>query len=350
MKKALLTASVFALSSLPVLADEAPNIYGRLDLSITHSDLGSTVYSGTSGVNVGESGTYLENNSSNIGVKGKSSLGDDINVVYKMEFGVNNTSNRANDSSKVFSARNTYLGLETRYGTLLAGRNDTVFKTAEGKVDIFGTTNADINQIVAGQTRSADGIWYYSPKLFDLIDFNATYLMDDNHSSDETLYALSATMGDKELKSSPYYFAAAMNKGISDIDAYRAVTQIKLGEVKLGGIYQHTESLAYSNMEGDSFFINLTYDLYGTTLKAEYGHDDAGLGGYFSKLFDKNADMGDVSDVDINQFIIGAERKVSKSTRVYTHFAWYEGDYKLGNITKDIGDDKVATIGVRYVF
>lgn len=347
MKKVILTASVFAISALPVLADESPSVYGRLDLSVTHSELSSTVYSGTSGVKVGESGTYLENNSSNIGVKGKSALSDGINVVYKMEFGVNNTSNRANDSSKVFSARNTYLGVETAYGTLLVGRNDTVFKTAEGKVDIFGTTNADINQLVSGQTRSADGVWYYSPKLFGLMDINATYLLQDNYGADNELYALSTTLGDKDLKKNPYYFAAAINKGIANIDAYRFVTQVKLGDMKLGGIFQHTESLKFSNMEGDSYFINATYDLWGATLKAEYGQDSSGLGGYFSKLVGPNEQ---ITDVDISQFTLGADKKLTKSTRVYTHFSMYEGEYQMSGITQDIGDDKVITVGVRYVF
>lgn len=347
MKKAILTALVFAIYSASVTADESPSIYGRLDLSVTHSELGSTVYSGTSGVNVGESGTYLENNSSNIGLKGKSSINDDINIIYKMEFGVNNTSNRANDSSKVFSARNSYLGIETVYGSLLIGRNDTVFKTSEGKVDIFGTTNADINQLVAGQTRSADGLWYYSPKLFGLVDFNATYLMQDNYGVDDNLYALSMTSGDKELKNSHYYLAAALNKGIANIDAYRAVTQIKLGDVKFGGIFQHTESLTFSNMKGHSYFINATYDLLGTTLKAEFGKDRSGLGGYFSKLVGQNYE---VTDVDISQFTIGIDKKVTKSTRVYTHFALYEGEYRLSGIKQDVGDDKVVTLGVRHVF
>lgn len=347
MKKAILTALVFAIYSTSVTADESPSIYGRLDLSVTHSELGSTVYSGTSGVNVGESGTYLENNSSNIGLKGKSSINDDINIIYKMEFGVNNTSNRANDSSKVFSARNSYLGIETVYGSLLIGRNDTVFKTSEGKVDIFGTTNADINQLVAGQTRSADGLWYYSPKLFDLVDFNATYLMQDNYGVDDNLYALSMTSGDKELKNSHYYLAAALNKGIANIDAYRAVTQIKLGDVKLGGIFQHTESLTFSNMNGHSYFINATYDLFGIILKAEFGEDRSGLGGYFSKLVGQNDEL---TDVDISQFTIGAEKKVKKSTRVYSHFSIYEGEYRISGIKQDIGDDKVVTVGVRHVF
>jgi hypothetical protein len=264
-----------------------------------------------------------------------------------MEFGVNNTSNRANDSSKVFSARNSYLGIETVYGSLLIGRNDTVFKTSEGKVDIFGTTNADINQLVAGQTRSADGLWYYSPKLFDLVDFNATYLMQDNYGVDDNLYALSMTSGDKELKNSHYYLAAALNKGIANIDAYRAVTQIKLGDVKFGGIFQHTESLTFSNMKGHSYFINATYDLLGTTLKAEFGKDRSGLGGYFSKLVGQN---DEVTDVDISQFTIGADKKVTKSTRVYTHFSLYEGEYRLSGIKQDVGDDKVVTLGVRHVF
>ena len=52
-----------------------------------------------------------------------------------MEFGVENFDN----SNKTFNARNTFLGIEVRLGTALVGRNDTVFKSAEGSFDLSAT-------------------------------------------------------------------------------------------------------------------------------------------------------------------------------------------------------------------
>ncbi|WP_394493416.1 porin [Shewanella sp. ENK2] len=343
MKKTLISASVasvIALTSFGAAAD-GPNFYGRLDLAVTNSDLGVTTQEG-------KEGTVFENNFSHLGVKGSEKISDAFEVLYQMEFQVENTSS----SSDVFKARNTYLGLKTNFGTVLVGRNDTVFKQSEGGVDVFGNSNADIDRLVAGQTRSADGIWYYSPKIADLITLNATYLMEDNYTdaddneSYEDQYALSATIGDKKLKAQNYYVAAAYNT-IGGIDAYRGVAQVKLGDFKVGGLYQNTESQT-TDQEGDSYFLNVVYNLNGVNLKAEYGVDEGGFGRYLTKQ--KAAD-GVVTDASITQITVGADYRISKSTLVYGHYAMYEGDYQLdGGPTIDLEDDNVFTVGMRYDF
>lgn len=171
MKKTFISASVasvLALASFGALA-EGPSFYGRLELATTYTDTGATLQTGTNGVDLGESGTYLENNFSLLGVKGTEKIADGYDVVYQMEFQVENTSSKGD----VFKARNTYLGLKTNAGTVLVGRNDTVFKQSEGGVDIFGNTNADIDRLVSAQTRSADGVWYYSPKIANLVSLSS---------------------------------------------------------------------------------------------------------------------------------------------------------------------------------
>lgn len=348
MRKAIITASVVATTSFSALADEQPKLYGRLDLSVTQSKLSATVNSKSDGVNSGHSGTYLEDNSSRLGVKGKNKISNDLDIFYKVEFGIRNISNYGDDSSKVIKARSTYLGVKSSWGTLLVGRNNSVFKTAEGKVDLFSSSNADIKMLIEGQERVADGLWYYSPKLMDLIDFNVTYLMKDNYDSDSSQYALSSTMGDKKLKKKKYYVSVAMNKGIAGVDAYRLTGQVKLGDVKLGGLVQKTESLKYSNMEGNSYFITASYDLDFLLLKAKLGYDESGLGKYFSKLVDE--DYGNISDVEISSFTLGAEKAFSKKAKVYGHIAMYKGEYQLAGVKKDVGDDTVLTMGVRYNF
>ena len=225
MKKTFISASVasvLALASFGALA-EGPSFYGRLELATTYTDTGATLQTGTNGVDTknyadeNNGGTYLENNFSLLGVKGTEKIADGFDVIYQMEFQVENTSGFGD----VFKARNTYLGLKTNAGTVLVGRNDTVFKQAEGAVDVFGNTNADIDRLVAAQTRSADGVWYHSPKIADLITFNATYLIDDNEAATSAEgkdssndYALSLTLGDSKFKEQNYYAAVAYNKGI----------------------------------------------------------------------------------------------------------------------------------------
>ena len=365
MKKTLISASVasvLTVASFGALAEE-PNFYGRLDLAVTHSDNSTTLQGGTNGATAGESGTYLENNFSHIGLKGSEKITDGLDVIYQMEFQVENTSSEGD----TFKSRNTFLGLKSAAGTVLVGRNDTVFKQAEGGVDAFGNTNADIDRLVAGQTRAADGVWYYSPKIADLVTLNATYLMSDNNqgagTDSDTQYALSATLGDKKFKAQNYYFAAAYNKGISNIDAYRAVAQAKFGDFKVGGFFQDTESQKYDNLEGNTYFVNAVYNLNGVNLKVQYGVDESGLSKYFTNSFgllnlndantdanETNAMLASVSDVNVQNITVGADYKVSKSTMIYGHYAMYEGDYKIGADKIDLEDDNVFTVGVRYNF
>ena len=365
MKKTFISASVasvLALASFGALA-EGPSFYGRLELALTNTETGATLQSGTNGVDTknyadeNNAGTYLENNFSLLGVKGTEKIADGYDVVYQMEFQVENTSG----SGDVFKARNTFLGLKTNAGTVLVGRNDTVFKQAEGNVDVFGNTNADIDRLVSAQTRSADGVWYYSPKIANLVTLNATYLFDDNDTTattNESLYALSATLGDSKFKEQNYYLAVAYNKGIDTVDAYRGVAQVKLGQFKLGGLFQNSESTFNSAIDGNTYFVNVAYDLNGVNLKAEYGVDEAGYGSYFKNLSgydfrkDTTANLA-VTDTDINiqNFNIGADYRLSKSTMVYGQYAMYKGDFELnGGAKVDLKDDNVVSVGVRYDF
>ncbi|MCU8004152.1 MULTISPECIES: porin [unclassified Shewanella] len=352
MKKTFISASVasvLALASFGALA-EGPSFYGRLELALTHTDTGATLQSGTNGLEANyadenNAGTYLENNFSLLGVKGSEKIADGFDVIYQMEFQVENTSG----AGDVFKARNTFLGLKTNAGTVLVGRNDSVFKQAEGAVDIFGNTNADIDRLVSAQTRTADGAWYYSPKIAGLVTLNANYQFDDNDTTaktSESLYALSATLGDSKFKEQNYYAAVAYNKGIAGVDAYRLVGQAKFGQFKVGGLFQNSEDIVNNDIEGNTYFVNVSYDLNGVNLKAEYGIDEAGLGGAYTKLGGvKGAD-----DINFQNFNIGADYRLAKSTMIYGQYAMYRGDFTVANAKTDLQDDNVFSVGVRYDF
>ena len=353
MKKTVLSATIIsalAATSFTALAD-GPSFYGRADLAITNSDLGIATQNQ-------KSGTIIENNFSWLGVKGTEAINSELEVVYQMEFGVNNFDNSGN----TFSARNTFLGLKSATaGTILVGRNDTVFKASEGGFDLFGNTNSDIDLLAAGQSRSADGFTYYSPKIADLVTLNATYLMDDNYAQQvdgkkvdaDNMYALSATVGDKGLKAQNYYVSAAYNDSIDNVKAYRGVAQVKLGQVILGGFYQNSEHVdsKYSNLEGDTYFVNAAYVMGNLKLKAMYGNDDSGLGKYVSRYVGSTdgASLETVSDVELQQFSVGADYRLSKNTLVYGHYTKYDGDMKLSGAKQDLSDD-IFTVGMRFDF
>ncbi|MCL1139943.1 porin [Shewanella pneumatophori] len=352
MKKTVLSVTIvsaLAATSFTALAD-GPSFYGRADLAITNSDMGIATQNQ-------KSGTIIENNFSWLGVKGTEAINSDLEVVYQMEFGVSNFDNSGN----TFSARNTFLGLKSATaGTVLVGRNDTVFKAAEGGFDIFGNTNSDIDLLAAGQSRSADGFTYYSPKIADLVTLNATYLMDDNYAQKvngevidaDNMYALSATIGDKALKAQNYYVSAAYNDSIDNVKAYRGVAQVKLGQVILGGFYQNSEHVdsKYANLEGDTYFVNAAYVMGNLKLKAMYGSDDSGLGKYVSRYVGSvDGGLETVSDVDLQQFSLGADYRLSKNTLVYGHYTKYDGDMMLGGASQDLSDD-IVTVGMRFDF
>ncbi|WP_417763191.1 porin [Shewanella sp.] len=357
MKKSLISASVATLltaASFGAMAD-GPNFYGRLDLMVTNTDGGYTVQSSTNNVTMGENGTYLENNFSWLGVKGTEKVSDGLEIVYQMEYGVENTSSRGNQ----FTSRNTFLGFKTVAGTAVFGRRDTVFKNSEGGIDLFGNSNADMDRILPAQTRSADVINYYSPKIADLFTLNATYLFDDNNDTVDkgdggSQYAVSAVFGDKALKQQMFYAAAAYNKGIDGVDAYRAVGQVKLADFKVGALYQNNENTVNSDIDGNTYLLNVSYNLNGVNLKAEYIYDDGGFGQYFRNASGNNLKSAaadtTIDDVSVTSIIVGADYRLAKSTLVYSHYAHYEGDYKLSGDKIDLDDDNVFSVGVRYDF
>ncbi|ABI40295.1 outer membrane porin, putative [Shewanella sp. MR-4] len=354
MKKNLLATAIAASLAFCSFSSQAdgPEFYGHVDLSITDSEKGYAAQNQ-------KDGTVLENNFTWVGVKGSESVSPYFDIIYQMEFGVENFDN----SNKTFNARNTFLGVRSVAGTVLVGRNDTVFKASEGGFDLFGNTNADIDLLLAGQTRSADGISYYSPKIADLITLNATYLMSDNYDqrdsqgnevySQDQMYALSATLGDKTLKTHNYYVAAAYNDGIDNIEAYRGVAQAKFGDFLFGAIYQHSEHIddRFSNLSGDTYFVNAAYLMDDLKLKLVYGKDDSGLGKYVSRMVGSqdSANLEQVSDVDLQQLTLGADYRLSTKTMVYGHYTRFDGDLMLAGTKQDL-DDNLFTVGLRIDF
>ncbi|PKG57293.1 porin [Shewanella sp. Choline-02u-19] len=345
MKTVQLTLLAAAILASPAVMADAYKFYGRIDYSITNSDSGSATHSG-------KSGTILENNWSRLGVKGNAALNDDFTVFYQIEVGVNGASEGKQNNP--FSARPTFLGIKhSTVGQLAAGRIDPVFKMAKGTADAMDMYSLKHDRLFAGDKRWGDSLEYKTVK-WNKLQFGASYILEDNYYAEDDVhrdngnYQVAVTYGDKLFKSGDFYLAAAYTDGVEDIKGFRAVAQYKYGNLKLGSIYQSAKIVNpnldnWQQRDGDGFIISAKYQIDKLTLKAQYGQDDSGTGKIAGRVYDQyGAAATDVPEV--SQWAIGAEYRLSKSTRVHTEL----GQFDVKQYSDF--DDTIISVGFRIDF
>jgi predicted porin len=102
--------------------------------------------------------------SSHFGIRGTESLGGGLNAFFQFETGVRLDSNNA-----TFSARNSAVGLQGDFGTLLMGRWDSPYKRAAVTVDPFSNLTAgDLTAVISDRgnfnRRDQNTIQWWSPE------------------------------------------------------------------------------------------------------------------------------------------------------------------------------------------
>ncbi|GGI74843.1 porin [Shewanella hanedai] len=345
MKSYKLTLLASAIILSPQLMADEYQVYGRIDYSVTNSDSGTATHDG-------KSGTILENNWSNIGVKGSSELATDLQLFYRIEVGVNGASE--GKSNNPFSARPTYIGLKhTTLGQLAAGRIDPVFKMAKGGADAMDMYSLKHDRLFTGDKRWGDSLEYKTAK-WNKLQLGASYIMEDNHYAEEDPrrdngnYQVALTYGDKFFKSGNVYLAGAYSDGIEDVKAFRAVAQLKIDNLMLGTMFQSSEMVNpskahWEQRDGSGFIASAKYKIDNLMLKAQYGQDDSGTGRIASKVYNAMGESA-LAVPEVTTWAVGAEYRLSKSTLVHTELGQF--DVKQYN---DF-DDTIISLGVRYDF
>lgn len=118
----------------------APTLYGQLNLSIDQLDNGS------------DSALNISSNSSRLGVKGDIQIGGDIAGIYQIESELRADTAAPADNG-VLASRDTFVGLQGKFGTLRIGRFDTPVKLIGRQVDLFKDQVGDARNL----TRGANG-------------------------------------------------------------------------------------------------------------------------------------------------------------------------------------------------
>jgi predicted porin len=299
----IIAVAILSAVSVPALAADV-SIYGKANVTVQSSDDGDGSY------------TEVKSNASRIGFKGTHELEEGLEVVYKAEFEVD-----IDGDGDTFKGRNQYIGLRGAFGEVLLGKNDTVLKQSQGKVDLFSDLNGDIKNLWAGENRMADTVTYKSPK-FSGLQFGLTYIAEDSTDGDNA-YSMSLAYGDAKLKKSDIYASIAMDSEVKGYDVTRATVQGKVSGITLGAMLQ-TQEKADGSAEMDGFMVSAKYTVDNVTFKGQ--------------LQRAEFDGGD----DKSGFTLGADYKLAKNTKLFAFYTSFDLD--------SAEDKEYLAAGIEYKF
>jgi len=245
-------------TSLPAFAqDESlmPTFYGKVNVTevLNQPDRG-------------ESSGELESNASRIGLEGGYAISDGLKLIYQAEYQVNPNDDHFTNFN--LSQRNTFIGLEGGFGSVIVGRNDTPSKLLQNGIDLFNDLNGDIKSLFLSEIRPNDVVQYTSPTMNG---FTASYaaIIDGQKN-----------IGDRATKSSSssitygqgaFLFGVAMDNSVVNVDSVRFMSRYREGNLQLGLMY---ESAKTKRGDKDGVFVSASYRIDKLVLKAQAGSAD----------------------------------------------------------------------------
>lgn len=170
-KHSAIAMSVALLASPAILHAAELEVYGKARVSVNYANNGDDTATNQ------DSSISVSSNASRIGFKGSEKLTDAMTAVFQYEVEVG-----MDEGDWKTPSRDSYAGLKTTHGTLLAGRLSTPYKESTARFDPFGDTVGDYNGdttnvttgVVRHDTRASNAIAYLSNKM-DKLSFGAAY-------------------------------------------------------------------------------------------------------------------------------------------------------------------------------
>ena len=296
----------------PLTAQAAPEFYGRVNVSLDRlSDYPDGSLSGQlNDVQAArsplEEGWFLESNSSRLGVRGREPLEvGELSVLYQLEVGYD-----VDGDSDTFSTRNSFVGLGSVIGDVFAGRYDSPVKMAEGRVDQFNNTAADIGGYFFGQRRNSNTLNWKSSDFGGLVLRAQLAPGEGDTSGDEEKDGLADTFGLSATWSGETLFAAlAYERGYQEVDnpapppalvdadrdLLRGTLGVTLGELDLGAMVEQLrldpDAAGADRLDATSYLLSAGWRLLPrVTLKAQAGRFDGDDFGYEDDILTAGAD------------------------------------------------------------
>ena len=358
MKYKLLSAAIIAATTTQFAFAGDATVYGKINLSynqIEKDKAGKIV----------QDNWDLETLTSRVGVKGSEDINDNLKAVYKIEYQIVPD---GEGGGKEFKARNSYVGIQGRLGTLVAGNHDTPLKMASsiGKIDVFNDYSlGDIALSIPGERRENDIIMYRSPAMgpFSTIigimpgDDSGADGDDKNDGFADQISALGI------YRQGNAYAAIGLDDNVNGLDIVRLTGSYKFGDLTLAALYQQAEDSDLNHGKGladnvkgaiaaaledaevatgfiaedqQSFLVSAAWKINSWTLKAQY----------IDSTYENNS-----QSLDNTAMTVGADYKFSKRTKVFTHYTQLiaEANSNIG-INGDYEYTGMGLIGIEHKF
>lgn len=280
MQKKIIALAIAAAISAPAFADNANmTVYGKAILDIESVSNDKSTLS---------SATRVQTNASRLGVKGSEDLGDGLKAWFQYEVEIDADGNAGSGAGK--GTRNTGVGIDAGFGTVMMGMWDTPFKLAHNKIELFDNTTvfSAVNLIgraggtaASYNTRKSNVIQYWSPSLGG-VKVNVSYSPDEGgngvattQGSNKSQTSLSATYDDHD--SGIYVSAAYESRPDASVktttdSAARLVARYSLGDFWLGATVENitvNTSATASYSQANSELVG-SYKLGASTIALSY--------------------------------------------------------------------------------
>lgn len=310
--KTLIASALTTATLSSAYAADPLTVYGKLNVTAQSNDVND------------ESTTTIQSNASRFGVKGAFELSSSLEAFYTIEYEVDT----GDESKDNFEARNQFVGLRGNFGAFSVGRNDTMLKVSQGKVDQFNDLSGDLKNLFKGENRIEQTATYVTPS-FSGFKVGVTYAADGAGSQySQDGFSVAAMYGDSGLKKSPIYASVAYDSDVKGYEVVRATVQGKIAGFKLGGMYQQEEqtygSDGVATVGAESkkgYLLSAAYQIEAVVLKAQY------------------QDMEDKGE----SWSLGGDYKLGKPTKL---FAFYT-NRSYENIDND---DSYFGVGLEHKF
>ncbi|WP_133490646.1 porin [Alcanivorax sp. 24] len=345
---------------LPASTLAAPQFYGRIDIALEGTDdyptrsLSSALNDMSSGDSPLRDGWFVEAYNSYLGVRDEVPLDvGGLSLIYQFEAGYDVDG----DSSDTFTTRNSYIGLATPWGRIFAGRYDSLVKQAEGKLDQFNNTGADMQTVFTSQYRNDNTLNWVSPKLGNLVlkaqiapgeqDDLGTPPYDETKDGLADIHAVSAIWNSDALYAALAYEHGYTERALpapvslnvpADRDVLRGALGMRVGNLSLGAIVEELrldpDYPGASRLDGTSYLLSAGLAMSPRlTLKAQGGRFDSDDLGY-----------------TLTTGTVGADYKLGAQTTAYTLLSVSDADVDDSAAGYDDGKGGLVSVGLAHKF
>jgi predicted porin len=280
----------------------------------------------------------LSSNSSFVRFRGTENLGaNGLKALWQVETGIR----QDGDAATGWATRNSGVGLEGQFGTVIAGQWDTPYKfsTTGADLDVFQATGMEEYQAIIGNSSTTNGnannvafdrrqpniVQYWTPNLAGFSGRVAAAAAESTNGRGNLV------SGAAMYRNGPIYLSAAheihknyQNSGKND-KGTRLGASYKIGPATVNGVW---ERLQYEPITGDikrnAWFLATKYQLGASALLAQYGKANKGTGssapGCAVPANCKVGNLSNQADSGAKQWTVGYSYGFSKRTDLVTYY------------------------------